>query len=372
MRREEDVMRIAQIAPLYEAVPPKGYGGTERVVDGLTRELVRCGHDVTLFASADSRTTARLVPCAPRALRLSEIAAQGIAYTTGQLGRVSRMAREFDLIHSHIDYLGFPCARLLSIPVVTTLHGRLDLPELLNVFREFPEAPVISISNAQRCPLPNANWVGTVYNGIDLSHFTLREAGGRYLAFLGRISPEKGPDRAIAIARAVGMPLRIAAKVDPVDRAYFAEVVEPLLADPLVDYIGEIGEKDKDEFLGDAYAYLFPIDWPEPFGITMIEALACGTPVIALGRGSVPEVLVDGTTGYICETVDEMIAAVAKIPLIDRRACRAHVTGRFSVDIMAAGYQAIYADLLGASARLPTSPLEGPRESLRATAGVSR
>jgi glycosyltransferase involved in cell wall biosynthesis len=362
-------MRIAQIAPLYEAVPPQGYGGTERVVDGLTRELLRCGHDVTLFASADSRTPAQLVPCAPRALRLNECAGHGVAYTVAQLGKVSRLSREFDLIHSHIDYYGFPFARTLSTPVVTTLHGRLDLPELGPVFREFGEAPVIAISDAQRISLAAANWVGVVHNGIDLTHFTLREDRGQYLAFLGRISPEKRPDLAIAIARAVGLPLRIAAKVDPVDRAYFAEVIEPLFEAPSVEFIGELNEHDKDEFLGNAYAYLFPIDWPEPFGITMVEALACGTPVIAMRRGAVPEVLIDGTTGYICGSVPEMIQAVAKIPSIDRRACRAHVAERFSVGVMGANYQAIYEDVLGRRALATTGP-DGDALETPAAAGA--
>jgi glycosyltransferase involved in cell wall biosynthesis len=339
-------MRIAQVAPLYESVPPKLYGGTERVVYGLTEELVRRGHDVVLFASGDSQTSAKLEPCAPQGLRLDPDVRDHVAYTIRELGRVSRMSDAFDVIHSHIDYFAFPYSRLMRTPVVTTLHGRLDLPELRGVFEDFPEMRLVSISNAQRTPLPSANWLATVYNGIDLRHFTLREQPGDYLAFLGRISPEKRLDRAIEIARAVEMPLRIAAKVDPADRDYFAHAIKPLLRTADIEYLGEIDEAQKDEFLGRAYAYLFPIDWPEPFGITMIEAMACGTPVIAMAHGSVPEVVAHGRTGFVCRTFTEMIAAVASVPQIDRRACRAHVAERFSVERMADGYEAVYAHVL--------------------------
>lgn len=371
VRRKEDSMRIAQIAPLYEAVPPHTYGGTERIVDGLARELLRRGHDVTLFASGDSQTPGRLIPCAARGLRLGGGAVHGVAYTVAQLGKVSRMARDFDLIHSHVDYLAFPCARVIPIPVVTTLHGRLDLPEVTHVFAEFPEIPVISVSRAQRAPLPGANWVATVYNGIDLNHFTLQERQGQYLAFLGRMSPEKRPDRAIAIARMVGMPLRMAAKVDPADRAYFAEVIEPLLSEPLVEYLGEIEEHQKNEFLGNAYAYLFPIDWPEPFGITMIEAMACGTPVIAMGHGSVPEVLIDGTTGYICNTLADMVSAVDRIPRIDRRVCRRHAAEQFSIEAMVDGYETVYGHVLGdVSPVLRPASERWAQKRLGATAGA--
>ncbi len=335
-------MRIAQIAPLYESVPPKLYGGTERVVDGVTEELVRRGHAVTLFASGDSDTSARLIPCCSHGLRLELGVHDHVAYTTHELSVVAEMSSEFDLIHNHIDYFAFPHSRLIRTPMVTTLHGRLDLPELHEVFATFPEVRLVSISDVQRTPLRHLNWLGTVYNGIDLGHFTLRETPGSYLAFLGRISPEKRPDRAIAIARAVGMPLKIAAKVDPVDRDYFTREIEPLLRDSSVEYIGEINEKQKDEFLGNAYAYLFPIDWPEPFGITMVEAMACGTPVIAMARGSVPEVVVHGETGYVCRTMAEMIEAVANVPRLDRRLCRMHVARRFSTAHMADGYERIY------------------------------
>lgn len=335
-------MRIAQVAPLYERVPPRLYGGTERVVYGLTEELVRRGHDVVLFASGDSETSARLVPCAPRGLRLDPTVRDHIAYTIRELGKVSQMAHEFDIIHNHIDYFAFPYSRLIRTPMVTTLHGRLDIPELQDVFADFPEVRLVSISNAQRAPLPRAHWLATVYNGINLRHFTLRERPGSYLAFLGRISPEKRPDRAIEIARAVDMPLRIAAKVDPADREYFEHAIRPLLHDPRVEYLGEIDEEQKDEFLGNAYAYLFPIDWPEPFGITMIEAMACGTPVIAMNHGSVPEVVVHGQTGFVCRTIAEMIEAVPKVARLDRRACRAHVAEHFTVERMADAYEDVY------------------------------
>jgi glycosyltransferase involved in cell wall biosynthesis len=287
-----------------------------------------------------------LVSCCPQGLRLDRRTQSHMAYTIIELGMVSARAREFDLIHNHIDYFGFPLARATRTPVLTTLHGRLDLPELQDVYAEFPEVPLVSISEAQRHPLPQATWVSTVYNGVDLRHFTLRDRPGRYLAFLGRISPEKCPDRAIAVARAVGIPLRIAAKVDPVDQQYFDEKIEPLLADPLIEFVGEIDEVQKDEFLGNAFAYLFPIEWPEPFGITMIEAMACGTPVIAMSRGSVPEVVVDGRTGFLCRTMGEMIASVQKVDQLDRRACRAQVARRFSVERMADSYEDAYRSVL--------------------------
>ena len=339
-------MRVAQVAPLYERVPPRLYGGTERVVYGVTEELVRRGYDVVLFASGDSETSAELVPCSPQGLRFQPDVRDHIAYTIRELGRVSQRAREFDLIHNHIDYFAFPYSRLMPTPMVTTLHGRLDLPEVREVFADFPEVRLVSISKAQRAPLPNTNWLANIYNGVDLRHFTLRERRGGYLAFLGRISPEKRPDRAIEIARSVGMPLRIAAKVDPVDQDYFTHAIRPLLRDPLVEYLGEIDEAQKDEFLGNAYAYLFPIDWPEPFGITLIEAMACGTPVIAMDLGSVPEVVAHQRTGFVCASLSEMIQAVADVPGIDRRACRAHVAEHFSVQRMTDKYEAVYRQIL--------------------------
>ena len=348
-------MRIAQVAPLSESVPPKLYGGTERVVCGLIEELTRRGHEVVLFASGDSQTSARLVPCAPQGLRLNPQVRDYIAYTIRELGRVTQMSAEFDVIHNHIDYFAFPYSRLIATPLVTTTHGRLDLSEVRAVFEDFPEVRLVSISNAQRAPLPSANWLATVHNGIDLRHFTFQERAGHYLAFLGRICPEKRPDRAIEIARAVGMPLRIAAKVDPVDRDYYVHAIKPLLRDHDIEYLGEVGEAEKDEFLGNAYAYLFPIDWPEPFGITMVEAMACGTPVIAMAHGSVPEVVAHGKTGFVCRTIADMIAAVAEVPRIDRRMCRARVAEWFSIDRMADGYEAVYR-------RVREPALAAPRE----------
>ncbi len=335
-------MRIAQVAPLAESVPPRFYGGTERVVSGLTEELVRRGHDVVLFASGDSDTSAELVACCPEGLRLNPHMRDHVAYTMIELGKVSARAREFDIIHNHLDYLALPTARQTETPMVTTLHGRLDLPELQDVYAEFSEQYLVSISNAQRRPLSHARWVATVYNGIDLRHFTLREGSGDYLAFLGRISPEKGVDRAIEIAKAVDMPLRIAAKVDPVDLEYFTAKIKPMLRDPRVEYIGEIDETHKDEFLGNAFACLFPINWPEPFGMTMIEAMACGTPVIAMNLGSVPEVVVHGQTGFVCRSQAEMIDAVQRTGDLSRDACRTHVENHFSALRMAEMYETAY------------------------------
>ena len=335
-------MRIAQLAPLYEAVPPHRYGGTERVVAGLTEALVGRGHEVVLFASGDSVTSAELVACCPRGLRLDAKVEDPIAHHIVQLGKLVERAGEFDVIHNHIDYLAFPVAAAMRLPVVTTLHGRLDLPDLQPVYAQYVGAPLVSISNAQRPPLSDARWLATVYNGIDLSHFTLREESGQYLAFLGRVSPEKGLADAILIARAVNLPLRIAAKIDPVDREYFDRSIEPMLASPGIEYVGEIDEAQKNEFLGYASAYLFPIRWPEPFGITMVESMACGTPVIALAHGAVPEVVVQGHTGFVCQSLPEMVEAVHSVGRISRRACRAHVERQFTVAKMAAAYEAIY------------------------------
>ncbi|HXF82335.1 MAG TPA: glycosyltransferase family 4 protein [bacterium] len=339
-------MRIAQIAPLYESVPPKLYGGTERVVYNLTEELVRAGHEVVLFASGDSETSAELVPCCERGLRLHGGVRDFHAYLTIQLAMAYARADEFDIIHNHVDYFAFPFARLARTPTVTTMHGRLDLPEVRRVNGFFREQPLISISNAQRVHLPDANWIATVYNGIHVESFTFRPQPGRYLAFLGRVSVEKRLDRAIEVARAVGMPLLAAAKIDPADVDYYEHAIRPLLDHNLVEFVGEIDEQAKDAFLGQAYAYLFPIDWPEPFGITMIEAMATGTPVIAMDCGSVREVVVDGVTGFICRDVGEMIRAVHRIPEISRQACRAHVERRFSRAVMAAGYLEAYRQVL--------------------------
>jgi glycosyltransferase involved in cell wall biosynthesis len=336
-------MRIAMLAPLIEAIPPPLYGGTERVVSVLTEELVRREHEVTLFASGDSQTSAKLVEVCPRGLRLDAKGHDVVAHTMIQLREVYRRAAEFDIIHNHLDHVAFPFARLAATPTVTTTHGRLDGPEVAYVYGCFPEQRLISISAAQRLPLPEANWLATVHNGIDLSHFHFNPRQGDYLVFLGRISPEKRPDRAIAIAREVGMRLVIAAKVDPVDKAYYEHAIAPLIRDcALVEYIGEVNEAEKDQLLGGAYAYLFPIDWPEPFGLTMAEAMATGTPVVAYRAGSVPEVLVDGVTGYICGTLRDMVEAVPRVALLDRGACRRHVEEHFSAQAMADGYEHVY------------------------------
>jgi glycosyltransferase involved in cell wall biosynthesis len=340
-------MRIAQVAPLYESVPPKYYGGTERVVSYLTEELVRQGQEVTLFASGDSVTLARLEVACPRALRLDDQCQDQLAHFMVLLEQVSQEASAFDIIHFHIDYLHFPLSERLSTPHVTTLHGRLDIPDLVPVYQAFPHMPVVSISDSQRTPLPWLNWQGTVYHGLPLNLHTFHEAPGTYLAFLGRTSPEKGLDQAIAIARRVGMPLKIAAKVAQADQEYFDTVIKPLLDDPRVEFIGELGPKDQDAFLGQAYALLFPIDWPEPFGLVMIEALACGTPVIAYCRGSVPEVLEDGVTGWIVEGLEEAVQAVDRVPSISRQRCRQIFEERFSAPRMAQDYLRIYQRLVG-------------------------
>ncbi len=339
-------MKIAQVAPLYESVPPQGYGGTERVVSYLTDELVRQGHEVTLFASGDSVTPARLVAPCPKSLRLDKGCVDVLANHVLMLELVFREARRFDLIHFHVDYLHFPLSRRHGCPNVTTLHGRLDIPELPAIYREYGEMPVISISDAQRRPLPWANWQGTVLHGLPLDLHTCREAPGQYLAFLGRISPEKRVDRAVEIARRVGLKLKIAAKIDRVDRDYFETKIKPLFDDPLVEFVGEVGGRAKDEFLGNAQALLFPIDWPEPFGLVMIEALACGTPVIAWRCGSVPEVIDEGVTGFIVDSLDEAVQAAERVPSLSRRRCREVFEQRFSVARMTRDYLALYGRLL--------------------------
>jgi glycosyltransferase involved in cell wall biosynthesis len=335
-------MRIAQIAPLYESVPPRFYGGTERIVSYLTEELVRQGHDVTLFASGDSRTSARLVAGSPRALRLDPDRPDGLAAHVCQLEDVFEDTSRFDLMHFHVDYSHFPLSSRQGTPHVTTLHGRLDLPHLVPVFRRFDRVSVVSISDAQRAPLPWLPWIGTVHHGLPLDLYSLDARPGDYLAFLGRISPEKRLDWAIEIARRAGLPLRVAAKIDPVDRPYFEEQIAPRLRQPHVDFIGEIGEADKGEFLGRAAALLFPIDWPEPFGLVMIEAFACGTPVIAFRRGSVPEVVDEGITGFVVDGLDPAVAAVGRITELSRSACRERFEARFAVERMARDYLELY------------------------------
>lgn len=341
-------MRIAQISPLYEAVPPRLYGGTERVVAHLCDALVEAGHDVTLFASADAHARARLVPARPQALRLDPAPLKSdLAAHLAMLHEVRRRAHEFDVLHFHVDLLHFPLFADIAGRTLTTLHGRLDLVDLPAAYRCWPQFPLVSISRQQRAPLADANWIGTVHHGLnrDLYAPTYAPRGG-YLAFLGRISPEKGPERAIEIAKRAGLPLKIAAKVDAADRVYFMERVRPLLDHPLIEYVGEIGDADKSRFLGEALALLFPIDWPEPFGLVMIEAMACGTPVIAWRRGSVPEVLDDGVTGRIVDGLDEAVAAVREVAALDRRRIRATFERRFSAEAMARAYLELYWRLL--------------------------
>jgi glycosyltransferase involved in cell wall biosynthesis len=336
-------MRIAQVAPLYESVPPALYGGTERVVSYLTEELVRRGHHVTLFASGDSQTGAKLVSSVPRSLRQGRWRDHLTAHVI-QLADVFERACEFDLIHCHVDYPAFAFGGLVTTPTVHTLHGRLDLPALRLVFQRFAATPVVSISDAQRAPLRDLrmHWVGTVYHGLPLERFPFSPRGGGYLAFLGRLSPEKRPDLAVAAAVRTGLPLKIAAKVDRADRDYFERELVPLFDHPLVEFVGEIGDRAKPAFLGGALALLFPVDWPEPFGLAVIEALACGTPVIARPCGAVPEIIVPGLSGFLVDTLDEMVEAIKRVDTIDRRACRQHVVAHFSVERMADNYEAIY------------------------------
>jgi len=336
-------MRIAQVAPLSESVPPKHYGGTERIVSYLTEELVRQGHDVTLFASGDSVTRARLVAACGQSLRLNDRCKDWIARHIVLLEQVFQRAREFDVVHFHIDYLHFPLSRRTSVPQVTTLHGRLDLPDLVPLYEQFRDMPVLSISNAQREPLPWANWQATIYHGLPEDLFQFRSKPGSYLAFLGRISPEKRVDRAIEIAKRTGIPLKVAAKVDPVDKDYFEREIEPLLRDSAVaECVGEISDEEKDEFLGNAYALLFPIDWPEPFGLVMIEAMACGTPVIAYDGGAVSEVIEEGQTGFIVKGLQDATEAVRRVPELSRVRCREVFEKRFTVSRMAANYLQVY------------------------------
>jgi glycosyltransferase involved in cell wall biosynthesis len=335
-------MRIAQVAPLDESVPPKLYGGTERVVSYLADELVRQGHAVTLFASADSHTSARLIPSWPGALRLAGNCRDPVSPHFVMVEDVLQRASEFDVIHFHIAPLHFPATRRLRVPHITTLHGRLDLAELAPLFREFGDVPVVSISDAQRVPVPYARWAGTVHHGLPPDALQFHPDSGSYLAFLGRISPEKRVDRAVAIAQGCGLPLRIAAKVDVADAEYFVRDIEPLLRQPGIEFVGEISEADKNRFLGGARALLFPIDWPEPFGLVMIEALACGTPVVAFRGGSVDEVIDHGVTGFVVNDVPSAIEATRCVTLLDRRACRKAFERRFVASRMVDGYLDLY------------------------------
>jgi len=354
-------MKIAQIAPLMESVPPRFYGGTERIVSYLTEALMAQGHDVTLFASGQSITSAKLVPCCAQALRLNPAVRDPIPYYMVMLDKVRKMAPQFDVLHFHMDQFHFPIFNDHARRTVTTLHGRQDLLDLKHLYAAFPEMPLVSISDAQREPIPSANFAGTVYHGLPTDVLTPSlHARGGYLAFLGRISPEKRLDRAIEIASAVGLPLKIAAKVDRVDEAYFQSDIEPLLSLPGIEFVGEIDERRKSQFLGDARALVFPIDWPEPFGLVMIEAMACGTPVLAFRNGSVPEVVESGVTGEIVESVGEAICKIGSVLALDRGVVRRRFEQRFSAARMARDYAKIYQKLIGQEADLDLQP-QAPR-----------
>lgn len=335
-------MRIAQVAPLYESVPPRCYGGTERVVFYLTRELVRLGHTVTLYASGDSRTNARLRPMVPESLRLNPAAGDPLALHRQMIETVAREADQFDVIHFHVEQLHLPVARTLRTAHVATLHGRLDAEATARDFRGHEDLPVVSISDAQRRPLPQLNWQATVHHGLSADEYPFRVDADEYLLFVGRVSPEKGLDRAIEIAKRSGRRLLIAAKVDTPDREYFDTVIQPRLAHPLIEFLGEVDQPTKCELMARAYALVFPIDWPEPFGLVMIEALAGATPVIAFPRGSVPEVLRDGETGFLVQDIDEAVASVPRVAALDRRRCRADFEARFSAARMAQDYLGVY------------------------------
>ena len=337
-------MKIAQIAPLMESVPPRLYGGTERIVSWLTEELVAQGHDVTLFASGDSITAADLIPCTTEAIRLSSTMKEYIPYYMMMSDRVRRLAQRFDILHFHVDMFHFPLFRGIEGKTLTTLHGRQDMPDLYPFYQGFPKMPLVSISDSQRLPIADANFAGTVLHGLPIDlHAPKFDPQGGYLAFLGRISPEKRPDRAIKLARSMGLPLKIAAKVDKADEKYFQTVIKPLLDEGgNVEFIGEVDERGKTKFLGDAQALLFPIDWPEPFGLVMIEAMACGTPVLAFRHGSVPEVIDDGVTGRVVDTMEEALAALPEVLALDRRRVRARFEERFTAARMAHDYVDLY------------------------------
>jgi len=365
-------MKIAQVAPLIESVPPTLYGGSERVVSYLTEELVRQGHQVTMFASGDSLTSAELVPCTSGALRLTPTVQDPIPYYMLMLDKVRDRADEFDVLHFHIDQFHFPLFRPIADRTITTLHGRQDLPDLQALYRGFCDMPLVSISDSQRRPIPKARFLATVHHGIpmDLHRPTFDPRGG-YLAFLGRICPEKRPDQAIAIARAAGLPLRIAAKVDKVDQNYFQTEIAPLMNGSDITFVGEINEQEKTAFLGEALALLFPIDWPEPFGLSMIEAMACGTPVLACRCGSVPEIIDEGVTGSIVETPEAAISALRRVLSLDRRAIRRRFEERFSATRMAEDYIKVYRSLLRTSALSDRGP-EMPSRPLQVSANGRR
>ena len=361
-------MRIAQIAPLHERVPPKFYGGTERVVSFLTEELVHQGYDVTLFASGDSETSAKLVRCCDMALRLNPAVRDTLLYHMIMLDEVCRRADEFDILHFHIDVLHAPLVRAFADRTLTTLHGRLDLPDLVPFYAAFGDLPLASISNNQQGYLRNVNWLETIHHGLPRELLAFSPKTDGYLAFLGRIAPEKGPDRAIEIATRCGMPLKIAAKIDRVDQAYWDEQIRPMVqANSDVEFIGEIGESDKAGFLGGATALLFPIDWPEPFGLVMIEAMACGTPVIAYRRGSVPEIIQDNVSGFVVDTIEEAVAAVRRVADLDRAKVRAAFERRFTAERMARDYVALYRQLLAGRAQpVEVAMLNGTQDGWRA------
>ena len=346
-------MRIAQISPLFEAVPPKLYGGTERVVYSLTEELVAMGHDVTLFASGDSVTSAKLAPMREQALRLDPSVRDWVAIHYQMIERIYRRKDEFDVLHFHIDYFPLSLFGRQNVPYLTTVHGRLDIKEYIDVYSTFPDAPMVSISNSQRRPVPNLNWVRTIPHGMPQKLLTPQPVKRDYFAFLGRISPEKGLDRAIKIVAAVGGKLKIAAKVDNADREYYETEIKPLLSQGHVEFIGEIDDTQKPDFLSGAKALVFPIDWPEPFGLVMIEAMACGTPVIAFNCGSVPEVIDDGITGFIIDGADEnaridnAIAAIGRLGELDHGRVRAQFDKRWTARRMAEDYVSLYAELIG-------------------------
>jgi glycosyltransferase involved in cell wall biosynthesis len=373
-------MRIAQVAPLSESVPPNLYGGTERVVSYLTEELVRLGHEVTLFASGDSQTRAKLVAACPRALWRDPNCHETLPHHVRLMELVFEDVSRFDLIHFHCDYMQFPLLRRCPCPSVTTLHGRLHIPDLNPLFAEYAEVPLVSISDNQRLPIPEANWQATVFHGLPRDLHTFRERPGDYLAFLGRISPEKRLDRAVAIARRTGMRLKVAAKIYPEERDYYKRTIEPLLHESrsFVEFVGEVGGREKDEFLGNAYALLFPIDWPEPFGLVMIEALACGTPVIGWRNGSVPEVLDDGVTGFVVDGLDEAVEAVGRVQWLERRDCRRVFEERFDAGRMTEDYLQVYRRLVHAACQrskavphaIVTMPLGGATTGSRISAMI--
>ena len=371
-------MKIAQVAPLYESVPPKLYGGSERVVSYLTEELVRHGHEVTLFASGDSLTEARLVPMCKQSLRLAPECVDPLAHHVLMIERVLDDMEDFHLIHFHIDYLHYPRTRNANVAILTTLHGRLDIPDLAPLYQRFRDVPVVSISDSQREPLPWLNWQRTVYHGLPVDGLKFQPVPGKYLAFLGRISPEKGLDQAIAIARQAGVQLKIAAKIDRVDQAYFDEIIKPLLSGPGVDFVGEISQSEKSEFLGGALALLCPVQWPEPFGLVMIEAMSCGTPVIAYPRGSIPELVEDGVNGFIVRHIPHAANAVSGAAALSRQQCRDYFERRFSAARMYEDYLEVYKSLLEVdresiiSAAFPRISASPPSRIPPATVGTNR